>query len=254
MVSDAIHSLSDVLSTVIVMVGFVISSREADESHPYGHERFECVAAIILSVILFITGVGIGYAGIRRVVLGEYIPIPGRLALIVAFISILLNEWMVQFKKSAAKKINSAALMADALHHRSDTFSSLGALVGILAARMGFPVLDPIASVVIATFVIKAAYDIFLDGIDKIADKSCDEDIVNKMILITIEQEGVKSLDLIKTRQFASKAYVDIEIGVNKNLTVEEAHKIAEGLQNEIEKNFENVKHCMIHVNPSNIL
>lgn len=151
MISDAVHSASDVFSTFIVMIGVTISGKKADKEHPYGHERMECVAAIVLAVILFATGLGIGWSGIQKIFFmnSDSLEVPGMLALIAALVSIVTKEWMYWFTKFTADKIRSDALRADAWHHRSDALSSIGALIGIGGARLGFPVLDPIASVVI---------------------------------------------------------------------------------------------------------
>ncbi|MCM1242709.1 MAG: cation diffusion facilitator family transporter, partial [Roseburia sp.] len=175
MVSDAVHSASDVFSTVIVMIGVHVSGKKSDKDHQYGHERLECVASIVLAVILCITGFGIGYSGIQTILDGDYekLAIPGRLALAAALFSIVVKEWMFWYTRSAARKINSGALMADAWHHRSDSLSSVGALIGIFGSRMGYPVLDSAASVVISIFIMKAAYDIFKDAVDKMVDKAC---------------------------------------------------------------------------------
>ena len=169
MISDAVHSASDVFSTIIVMVGVHISSKEADDEHQYGHERFECVAGIILACILFATGIGIGISGIEKIINGNNrgLQAPGMIALVAAVISIIVKEGMYWYTRHAAKKINSGALMADAWHHRSDSLSSVGSFIGIFGSRMGFRVLDPLASIVICLFIIKASYDIFKDGINK---------------------------------------------------------------------------------------
>lgn len=252
MISDAVHSASDVFSTVIVIIGVKISTKKSDREHPYGHERLECVAAAILAVILAITGCGIGIAGIEKILKGDYAEsnVPGFLALIAAIVSVVVKEWMFWYTRAAAKKVNSGALMADAWHHRSDSLSSIGAFIGIFAARIGFPVLEPVASVIICLFIIKAAYDIFKDAVDKMVDKSCPENIENKMIEIILMQDGVEGIDVIKTRLFGAKIYVDLEILVDGNKTLTEAHCIAEQVHDVIENSFENVKHCMIHINP----
>ena len=252
MVSDAVHSASDVFSTIIVMIGVNISSKEADDEHQYGHERFECVAGIILSCILFATGVGIGIIGIKRIfgVTNENLETPGMLALVAAIISIIIKEGMYWYTRFYAKKINSSALMADAWHHRSDAMSSVGSFIGIFGARIGFPMLDPIASLVICLFIIKASCDIFKDSMDKMIDKSCDSDIINKMKDIVKSQDGVCDIDDMKTRMFGSKIYLDVEISVKGSISLEEAHQIAQAVHDKIEGEFPLVKHCMVHVNP----
>ena len=252
MISDAVHSASDVFSTIVAILGINISKKKSDQNHKYGHDRLECVAAIVLAVILFLTGVGIGIGGIKNIISGisEDIAVPGAIALAAAILSILIKEWMYWYTRKAAKKINSGALMADAWHHRSDALSSIGAFVGILGARMGYPILDPLASVVICLFIGKAASDIFRDAIDKMVDKSCDPETLGKMRSIILEQPGVQNIDLLQTRLFGPKIYVDIEIAADGNLTLREGHEIAQRVHDAMEKEFPLVKHCMVHVNP----
>lgn len=252
MISDAIHSASDVFSTFIVIIGFFVSNKKSDKEHPYGHERMECVASILLAVVLFITGLGIGMQGLEKIVEKTYetAVIPGKLAFIAAIVSIVIKEWMYWYTRAAAKKINSGSLMADAWHHRSDSLSSIGALIGILGAQMGFLVLDSVASVVICIFIGKAAWDIFKDAMDKMVDKSCNERTFTAIENMVSDIDGVKQIDEIKTRMFGTKIYVDIEIAADENLTLQEAHKIAENVHEMVEEKFPQVKHCMVHVNP----
>ena len=251
-VSDAVHSLSDVFSTFIVMIGINMSNKAADTKHPYGHERFESVAAIILAGILGLVALGIGYSGIQKVISGEYLEmiVPGRIALLAAGVSIVAKEVMYRYTKIAAKKINSGALMADAWHHRSDALSSIGSLIGVLGSRIGYPVMDALAAIVISFFIIKVAVSIFLDAVGKMTDKSCDEAMVEEMKKIILAQEGVKGLDQIRTRQFGDRVYVDVEISADGQETLASTHQLAHQVHDAIEEHFENVKHCMVHVNP----
>lgn len=253
MISDAIHSASDVFSTVIVIIGVKISGKASDEDHPYGHDRFECVASIILSILLGVTGIGIGLTGVQKLMAGHYetLSVPGVLALAAAVISIVAKEIMYWYTRHAAKKINSGALMADAWHHRSDALSSVGSFIGIFGARMGFPMLDPLASVVICLFVVKAAVDIFRDAISKMTDKACDQKTVSEMHDCIMSIQGVEGVDLLKTRSFGSKYYVDIEISADGDKKLKETHAIAENVHQAIEHQFPLVKHCMVHVNPA---
>ena len=253
MLSDAVHSASDVISTIVVIIGIKISSKESDKEHPYGHERLECVAAIVLATILCITGLGIGYSALYNIVGREYkeLAVPGMLALIAAVVSIFVKESMFWYTKIYAKKIDSSALMADAWHHRSDALSSVGALIGIAGARMGYPVLDSIASLVICIFIVKAAYDIFKDAVRKMIDEACDEETENKLRELALSQDGVLGVDLLRTRVFGNKIYVDIEIGADGEKPLKETHEIAEKVHDTIEKNFPKVKHIMVHVNPA---
>ncbi len=252
MVSDAIHSASDVISTVVVIIGIRLSGKASDKEHPYGHERMECVAAIILATILAFTGLGIGYTAVAKILSGNYgeLIVPGVLALVAAVVSIAVKEGMYWYTRSYAKKINSSALMADAWHHRSDALSSVGALVGIAGARLGYPVCDAIASLCICFFIEKAAYDIFKDAIDKMVDKACDEKLEDSLKNCALEQEGVLGVDLLRTRVFGNRVYVDIEISADGDASLRDAHKIAEHVHDAIEQSFSSVKHIMVHVNP----
>ena len=252
MISDAVHSASDVFSTIIVIIGVKLASKESDKEHPYGHERLECVAAIVLSIVLLYTGIKIGSQAVKDIIGGNYQSLqkPGMLALVAAVVSIVTKEIMYWYTRHYAKKIDSSALMADAWHHRSDAFSSIGALVGIVGARMGFPVMDPIASLVIFVFIVKAAYEIFKDAMDKMVDHSCDEKTEEQLRACVLQNPDVARIDLLQTRIFGNKIYADIEIEVDGSMSLREAHKIAESVHNSIEKTFPKVKHIMVHVNP----
>ena len=250
MISDSVHSLSDVLSTFVVIIGVKISNKKADSDHPYGHERIECVSAIILSGMLFIIGALIGINGIKNVTNSSNLVMPGVLALIASIISIISKEAMYQYTIRVSKKINSAALKADAWHHRSDALSSIGSFIGILGSRLGFKIFDPLASVIISLCIIKVSIDIFKDAIDKMVDKSCDKEVIDKVISVIEKNESVKNIDDIKTRQFGNKAYVDVEISVDENLLLKDAHKVAEEIHDSVENEINIVKHCMVHVNP----
>lgn len=255
MISDAVHSASDVFSTIIVIIGIRLASKASDKEHPYGHERLECVAAIVLAMVLLITGIGIGYTAVSNIARGNYgeLLVPGMLALIAAIVSIVSKEAMYWYTRFYAKKIDSSALMADAWHHRSDAFSSVGALIGIAGARMGYPIMDSIASLVIFVFIVKAAYDIFKDAVDKMVDHSCDEQTQNEIYTCVKNHKDVLGVDLLQTRIFGNKIYVDVEIEVNASYSLRDAHHIAESVHDMIEQTFPKVKHIMVHVNPKEI-
>ena len=253
MISDAIHSASDVISTIIVMIGVKMAGKAPDRNHPYGHDRFECVASIVLSVMLGLTGAAIGIEGLRNIVGSSYLhlTVHGKLALAAAVLSIVTKEGMFWYTRINAKKIRSSALMADAWHHRSDALSSVGSFVGILGARLGFPIMDPLASVIISFFILKAAFDIFLDAISKMTDHACSDPVVNALRKTILAVPGVEGIDVLRTRDFGSMIYVDVEIQAEGSLTLYEAHDIAQQVHDDIEQDFPNVKHCMVHVNPA---
>lgn len=252
MISDAVHSASDVFSTVIVIIGIRYSEKAPDKNHPYGHERLECVASILLAAVLAVTGFEIGKAGLFKILGsdGSSLAVPGIPALLAALLSIAVKEWMFRYTRTAAKKLRSDALMADAWHHRSDALSSVGALIGVGGARLGYPVLDPIASLVICLFILKAAWDIFMDAVDKMVDKSCPDETLQQMRAVILSCSDVRSVDLLRTRQFGSRIYAEVEISADASLSLEQGHIIAETVHHTIENAFSDVKHCTVHVNP----
>ena len=252
MVSDGVHSASDVISSLVVMIGIKFASKEPDTEHPYGHERLECVAAFILAVFLFLTGLGIGAGAVRNIMSKDHgnLLIPGVSALVAAVVSIIIKELMFQYTKKYAIKIDSAALMADAWHHRSDALSSVGALVGIWGARLGYPLMDSLASLVIFVFIARAAFDIFRDAMDKMVDHACDANTEKEIYECALKNEKVRGIDVLHTRIFGNKIYVDMEIRLDPSLTLLAAHEIAEAVHDQIEHDFPKVKHIMVHVNP----
>ena len=252
MVSDAIHSLSDVLATFIAWLGIRLSMQAPDREHPYGHERLECVASLLLGAILFGTGLMIGLSGLKTILAGHYdeLQSPGSVALIAAVVSIATKEGMFWYTRHYAKVLNSAAFMADAWHHRSDALSSIGSLIGIGGAMLGFPILDPLASVAIAVCIIKVAYDILKDAVSKMLDTACSSEYEKKLADFISAQDGVDRLDVLHTRMFGNKIYIDAEISVDGDKSLTDAHEIAESVHTQVEKHFDNIKHIMIHVNP----
>ena len=252
MVSDAIHSLSDVLATFIAWLGIKLSMQAPDREHPYGHERLECVASLLLGAILFGTGLMIGLSGLKTILAGHYdeLQSPGSVALIAAVVSIATKEGMFWYTRHYAKVLNSAAFMADAWHHRSDALSSIGSLIGIGGAMLGFPILDPLASVAIAVCIIKVAYDILKDAVSKMLDTACSSEYEKKLADFISAQDGVDRLDVLHTRMFGNKIYIDAEISVDGDKSLTDAHEIAESVHTQVEKHFDNIKHIMIHVNP----
>lgn len=253
MISDAVNSASDVLSNLIVMAGLAVAGREADPEHPYGHDRFECVASLILAFILFDTGALIGYRALSDIFTGAYAvsEAPGVLALAAAVVCIVVKECLYRYTIAAARRLDSVALRASAWDHRSDVISSAGALVGIAGARLGWPILERLASLLICLFILKAAVDIFREAVDKTVDRACDGETQARLLAQIEAQPGVLGVDLLQTRQFGSAIYVDAEIAVDGALTLHQAHAIAECVHDAVESAEPRVRHCMVHVNPT---
>jgi len=253
MVSDALHSASDIFSGLIVLIGVRLSTRAPDRGHPYGHERFECVAALLLAGVLALVGGGICVKAVRDIADGSAMQAeaPGLLALIAAVVSILTKETLFWYTRGYARKYRSTALRAEAWHQRSDALSSIGALIGIAGARLGVPVMEPIASGIIGLFILRVAVRIFTEAVNQMVDHSCGADTENALRETALEQPGVMGVELLRTRMFGNRVYVDMEIAADPALPLAEAHGIAEQVHDAIEKTYPDVKHIMVHVNPA---
>lgn len=249
LISDAVHSLSDVISTFVVIIGTKLASKDGDNEHNYGHDRFECVASIILSMMLSFVALILIINSISKLNNNIEYAKPIAIGIYATILSIIVKELMYWYTRHYALKIESSLLLADAWHHRSDAFSSVGAFLGILLEQFNIRYADTYATILISIFILKVAYDIFKDAIDRMVDKACDKDTIASMTRLVNGISGVERIDLLKTRVFGSKIYVDIEIAADGNMTLREAHTIAENVHNTLEKEFSNIKHCMVHVN-----
>lgn len=253
LISDAVNSGFDVLSGFIVLIGARIAQRQPDQEHPYGHERLENVATVILAVILFVTAVFVGHTAIEDLASGAYLTreFPGILSVVAALISIVSKEILFWYTKGKAEQINSVSLKAAAWDHRADVIGTLGALAGIIASRCGFAAGDLIASLIVCLFIIRTAYLVFREAISQMTDRSCDETVLNELRDVILSEDGVLGIDMLQVRTFGNRLYVDLEIREDGNVTLREAHEVAERVHDTIEQRFPVVKHIMIHVNPS---
>ena len=207
----------------------------------------------MLGLILLVTGVGIGWVGLEKILAGNYesLPIPGMIALVAAIVSIAVKEGMFWYTRHWARVIRSSAFEADAWHHRSDAMSSIGALVGVGGSMLGYPVLDPIASVVICLFILKQGISIIYDALKKMLDTSCGEQFEEEVRQLVDAENQVGHIDMLRTRMFGDKVYIDMEIAIDGSMQLTDAHAIAERVHDDIEHAFPEVKHVMIHVNPA---
>ena len=251
LISDAVNSASDVLNTLIAMVGVRIGSKQADSDHPYGHARFECVASLLLSFLVFITGLGIGWNGLKSIFSGtESLEIPGIPALVAALVVCAVKEALYWYTIRSAKKLGSLALKASAWDHRSDVFASLGVFIGILGSRLGVAVLDAVAGVVISILILRVAVNIFLEAVSQTVDQACEPELEQKFRMAALSVAGVMRLDELRSRRFGSGVYVDMEIAVDGRLSLREAHDISERVHDAVEECEPTTRHCMVHVNP----
>lgn len=257
LISDGIHSLSDILTTLAVMTGVKFSNNPPDENHPYGHEKIESVVAFILGFVLLLVGINIGFNGIKTLIVPTVQVEKNKplliLGLLTALTSIIFKEWSYQFTIKFAKKSNSKAMEADAWHHRSDALSSISSLLGVVGIFIGLQIIDSIACVIISLFIIKAAFDIELDAFKNLVDHACPDNIILEVESLVTSQKNITSLDILKTRMFGCMIYIDIEITVDGSISLFSAHAIAEKVHDSVENNINNVKHCMVHVNPAGL-
>lgn len=252
MIADGLHSASDIISSVGVLLGNYISATPVDKEHNYGHEKAETLVSFLLSILLIVVSGSIGIKAVKSLGNIDEIAIPTVLPLVVAIISILIKEYQYRITIKIAKKINSPALKADAWHHRSDALSSVAAFVGIGGAMLGFKVFDPIASIVVAIFVAKVGIEILVGSTNELMDVSIDLEQEEQIKEIAKNTEGVRNLGEIRSRKHGAMAYVDLVICVDGDLTVREGHDIANQLEKDIIRDMEFVKGITVHVEPCN--
>jgi cation diffusion facilitator family transporter len=254
-ISDALNSAGDVGTAFVVMLAGKYSRKERDEEHPYGHEKFESMVSVFLGLALIVSAFEIGKAAVMNIYgfafEGLSLEKPTIVALIAAIMTIFIKELMYHFTKRNAKVANSPSLSAMAWDHRSDQFSALGVVVGVGGAMLGIAVLEPIASVLICFMILFLGIRIIKVGISQVVDQATDPLTLEDIRKLVLDEPGVESLDDLKTRIFGAKLFVDLEIGIRSDLSVQEAHDIAQKLHDTIEEKIPNVKHCMVHVNPS---
>ena len=253
MISDAVHSLSDILTTVIAWAGVRCSEKAPDREHPYGHERLESAASLLLGAVLAATAMGIGLSGLKQIVSLRYtqLPVPTPVALAAAAVSIVTKEAMYWYTRHYAKLLGSTAFMADAWHHRSDALSSVGSLIGIGGAMLGWPVMDPLASIAICLCILKVAVDILRDALRKMLDTACPEEFQEEVRRSICSHGSVAGLSTLRTRMFGNKVFIDAEICVDGSMSLRQAHDIAQQVHDSVERDFPDIKHIMIHVDPA---
>ncbi len=256
MVADAIHSLSDLGTDIAVLVGVYLASRPKDEGHTYGHGKYETFATLIVAVTLVTVGVGIGYSGIERVVgflRGGELSAPNYLALYAAVVSVIAKEILFRYTYRAGKKINSTAVVANAYHHRSDAYSSLGTGLGIAGAMFlgsQWVVLDPIAAVIVSVLILKEAVSIGYTSINDLLEASIPLEQRDKILEIAKATEGVLDPHNLKTRRIGNCLALDLHIRVNSKISVMDGHHIAHDVEEGIAEEFGSDIICSIHVEP----
>ena len=250
LIADAFHSMTDVVTTVCVIVCLRISRQPPDREHPYGHGKIESIAAKIISLVLIVVGAVMLFAATRKVLSGNLL-IPTEIAIWAAILSIIVKEFSYRYTVTAANKIQSTVLAADAWHHRTDALSSVAALFGIVGARLGYPVLDPIMAGVVSIFIMWAGFKLLRESIDELMDTIPDKKIPQKITELALGIPGVKSVRNIKIRKYGIFLVVDCVIVVDPQITVDEGHNLATLVKERIMEAKDNIKEVFIHVSPN---
>jgi cation diffusion facilitator family transporter len=248
--SDGIHSFSDVASTFVALIALKVSGKEADSEHPYGHEKFEPVFAKILSTILILTGVLLALKNIRILTDNSYTATSGAAVFVITIISIVTKEGMYWYTIRKARKMKSLTMETDAWHHRADAFSSIAALLGLILARKGWAFMDPLAAIVVSIMIIRIGVLYYYRSINLLVDHAVDKQTLDRIRKSAESVPGVMAVKEIKSRLSGNRSYVDIVIVVDGNLTVFRGHEIASKVHDNIERDVEDCKHCLVHVDP----
>ena len=251
-IADGLHSASDIITSIGILIGNKISRKPRDDEHQYGHEKAESLVSFILAAVLIGIALKIGYDGFKDLINIKNILVPNALPLVVALISIAVKEYQYQITIRVAKKINSSSLKADAWHHRSDAFSSIAAFIGIGGAMLGFKILDPIASIIVAIVVIKVGIEILKSACDELMDSSISKEDIREIKSLIDNNKKIYGIKDFKSRKYGSIAYIDMSIFIDKSKTLEEAHDIADNLEHSIISNLNYIKEINIHTEPYN--
>jgi cation diffusion facilitator family transporter len=256
MIADAVHSLSDFITDIVVLVFVGISAKPQDESHDYGHGKFETIATFFIGLALVAAAIGIVVSAATKLagwLQGEDIPAPGKLALWAALISIVVKELLFQYTVRKGRKLESQAMVANAWHHRSDALSSIGAAIGIGGAIIlgnRWTVLDPMASIVVGAMLVKVAWDLLGPAIGELTDKSLPEDAENEILNIIGSEPGVSQPHNLRTRRIGNRVAIEVHVRMDGSQTLAQAHESASHIEKQLKERFGSDSHVTIHMEP----
>lgn len=256
MIADAVHSLSDFATDIVVLIFTRISNKPQDKNHDYGHGKYETLATAIIGIVLFAVGAGICWNGLRAIQTvwqGGRLPVPGMLAFAGAIISIVSKELIYRYTIHVGRKINSSAVIANAWHHRSDAFSSIGTAMGIggaIALGKSWSVLDPMAAVIVSFFIMKVSVQLLKPCVDELTEKSLPDEIEKEICLIAENTPGVSAIHNLRTRRIGNHYAIEMHVRMDGHLTLYEAHAKASVIENKLKEKYGNETHVGIHVEP----
>ncbi len=249
MIADSIHSLSDEVATLVVFISLKYSKKPPDKNHPYGHGNLEVITAFFVSCLILITGIFLGYSAIHTIVHKHYV-IPETMTIYAAILSIITKELLFRYTYYVGKNLNSTMLIANAYDHRSDALSSVGALVAILAAKFALPIMDPIGSIIISLFVLKMGIDVLKENVFIIMDTVPSQKVQSDVEHLISKVNGVKNFSFAKIHPVGRYYFIETEILVDKQLTLEEAHSIAEEVKTVLKTYIPQIKDVVVHIEP----
>ena len=257
MLADAVHSLSDFITDIVVIVFVRIAGKPEDKGHDYGHGKYETLATAIIGLLLLCVGFGIfwnGASSIYTFLRGGQLESPGVVALVAALVSIVSKEILYQYTVIQGKKLNSQAVKANAWHHRSDALSSIGTAIGIGGAILlgdHWRVLDPVAAVVVSFFIMKVSVRLLIPCVDDLLEKSLPEDVEKEIEQTVLSFPGVSQPHHLRTRRIGNYYAIELHVRMDGKITLEEAHSTATAIENKLKEMFGKGTHVGIHVEPT---
>jgi len=251
LVADGVHSLSDLFTDAVVLVGLKLGRREEDENHPFGHARIETISGIVIGAILFVVGLGIAYNALTSIY-EHKMAAPGLLAIIVAMLSILLKEVLYRYTLHVGQKIKSLALISNAWHHRSDALSSVAVLIGVTAAyiKPEWHLADAYAALVVTFFIVRVSLRLTWDGLKQVVDTAPDRAVLDQLVQAALRIDGVREVHDLRARYSGSQIFVEMHVVVDPNLSVREGHYIASAVRARLVNEVSDVTRVIIHIDP----
>jgi cation diffusion facilitator family transporter len=250
LVADGVHSLSDLATDFVVLYAAKHSHREADEAHPYGHGRIETLTTVGLGITLLGIAFGIGYDAVRRMNDTDLLLHPGALALVVASVSVVAKEIIYQYTKSAALKLRSNMLMANAWHSRSDAVSSIVVVLGVAGAMMGYPYLDAVAAIAVAVMIAKIGFELIRASTKELIDTALEPEVVENIRKEILDVDGVRALHMLRSRRSGGDALVDLHVQVDPRISVSEGHQIGDTVRRRLLERVDEVTDVTVHIDP----
>ncbi len=250
LVADALHSLSDLASDLVVLLGYRVGRKPEDSTHPYGHGKVETLSTAAVGGLLLAVGLAMGSGAVGSLLSSDPVPLPGRVALWAALASLLAKEFLYQWTARVARSEDSRLLLANAWHHRSDALSSVAALVGVAGARWGAPWMDPAAALVVCLFVVKVGWDLGWQAVRELVDTAPDPSLLDRLAAAVSRVEGVRSHHDLRARRLGKDVLVDVDIEVDPELSVVQGHDLARAVRQALLQGVKGVRDAMVHVEP----